>query len=54
MDGVNRLVKVVQRSGVTDVGLSVIACRALFNYCLDAEEEPLEVCLPLSIAIPAP
>merc|ERR1719263_1421712 len=42
MDGVNRLVKVVQRSGVTDVGLSVIACRALFNYCLDAEEDPLE------------
>merc|ERR1719261_939025 len=42
MDGVNRLVKVVVRSGVTDVGLSVIACRALFNYCLDAEEEPLE------------
>merc|ERR1711871_598523 len=42
MDGVNRLVKVVVRSGVTDVGLSVIACRALFNYCLDAEEDPLD------------
>jgi len=42
MDGVNRLIKVVVRSGVADVGLSVIACRALFNYCLDADEEPLE------------
>jgi len=42
MDGVDRLIKVVVRSGVADVGLSVIACRALFNYCLDADEEPLE------------
>lgn len=42
MDGVNRLIKVVVRSGVTDVSLSVIACRALFNYCLDAEQEPLD------------
>jgi len=42
MDGVTRLIKVVVRSGVTDVGLSVIACRALFNYCLDAEEDPLD------------
>jgi len=42
MDGVNRLIKVVVRSGVTDVSLSVIACRALFNYCLDADEEPLD------------
>merc|ERR1711998_127140 len=42
MDGVNRLIKVVVRSGVTDVALSVIACRALFNYCLDAEEDPLD------------
>merc|ERR1711907_908455 len=41
MDGVKRLVKVVLRSGVTDVALSVIACRALFNFCLDSEEEPL-------------
>lgn len=42
MDGVSRLIKVIVRSGVTDVGLSVIACRALFNYCLDAEEDPLD------------
>jgi len=41
MDGVKRLVKVVLRSGVTDVALSVIACRALFNYFLDSEEDPL-------------
>jgi len=42
MDGVSRLINVIVRSGVTDVGLSVIACRALFNYCLDAEEDPLD------------
>jgi hypothetical protein len=42
MDGARRLIQVVTRCAVMDTALSVIACRALFNYCLDAEEAPFE------------
>jgi len=39
MDGVQRMIRVIARSATTDVPLAIIACRALFNYCLDAPDE---------------
>jgi len=38
MDGVQRMIRVIARSSVSDVALAVIACRALFNFCLDSDE----------------
>ena len=42
MDGVQRMIRVIARSSVSDVPLAVIACRALFNFVLDSDESMAE------------
>eukprot|EP00658_Telonema_sp_P-2_P014551 TRINITY_DN15531_c0_g1_i19.p1 TRINITY_DN15531_c0_g1~~TRINITY_DN15531_c0_g1_i19.p1 ORF type:complete len:771 (-),score=188.37 TRINITY_DN15531_c0_g1_i19:75-2387(-) len=35
MDGVSRMIKLIGRSCSSEIPLAVIACRALFNFCLE-------------------
>eukprot|EP00658_Telonema_sp_P-2_P014555 TRINITY_DN15531_c0_g1_i25.p2 TRINITY_DN15531_c0_g1~~TRINITY_DN15531_c0_g1_i25.p2 ORF type:complete len:143 (+),score=41.61 TRINITY_DN15531_c0_g1_i25:197-625(+) len=43
MDGVSRMIKLIGRSCSSEIPLAVIACRALFNFCLENAGE--EVCM---------